>query len=796
LTHNKIISIFEDSRKNLWITTEGGGISRYNQDKQNFTSFTTDNGLPNGVVYKILEDDSQQLWLSTNKGLCCFNPNDQTIKTYMLSDGLLGNQFNYKSGFKANDGQLYFGCLNGFIAFNPSSFVKNNYIPPVFITNIRFLNKEVKIGDKDSPLKQSLIGCDNIHLKYNQSSFTIDFAALSYMAPEKNQYTYILENFEKEWNHLSGEHSATYSSLPPGNYVFRVKASNNDDVWNDTSTDLYIYIHPPFYKTKGAFAFYSLVILTLIILLIVLYKRKLDERNKKKQELFENKKNNELYNAKITFFTNIAHEIRTPLSLIKGPVEYLLENRTAIEEEEITENMEVISKNTERLSNLTNQLLDFRKIEEKGFRLDYMNTDIKEVINDIYIRFKLTAQQKKLDFKLQLPPENLFADIDKEAFTKIISNLFTNAFKYADSQVLLMMESEKSDYFHIKVINDGYLIPDEMREKIFEPFFRIDENGNNIKPGTGLGLPLARSLAELHQGKLYLETSNGKKENVFVLEIPFKQSLPGKTTEENEEQDSSPLPDDKMAPNKPTLLVVEDDKEMRNFLFGRLKTKYHILKASNGKIALGYLQKENIDIVITDVMMPEMDGLQLCSEIKSNVNYSHIPVIMLTAKTDNKSRIEGLEVGADAYLDKPFSMRHLMAQISNIFSNRNKIKQAFINSPVQNVGSIALTKADEIFLNKATQIIYKNLSDASFRTDLLADELYISRSSLHRKIKGISGLTPNDFIQLIRLKKAAEMLQEGSYRVNEICFLVGFTSSSYFSKRFKKQFGIPPKDLK
>jgi CheY-like chemotaxis protein/AraC-like DNA-binding protein len=476
-------------------------------------------------------------------------------------------------------------------------------------------------------------------------------------------------------------------------------------------------------------------------------------------------------------------------------VEHILTHETS--EEEMTENLKVVEKNTNRLLDLSNQLLDFRKMEAKGFQLNYMHSDIKQLINDVYIRFKLTARQKSLAFELLLPPDSLWADVDREAFTKIISNLFTNAIKYAQSKIVLTLESSGENQLCVKVSNDGHLIPEDMKEKIFEPFFRIgDEDSNSIKSGAGLGLPLARSLAELHKGRLYLDILPGQL-NIFILQLPTVQDSTITVREESAEPEAEALPDEELLfKSKPTILIVEDDREMRHFLYSKLKPLYNVVKASNGKIALERLQKENVDIVVTDVVMPEVDGLQLCSEIKANVDSSHIPVIMLTAKADIKSRIEGLEAGADAYVEKPFSMEHLLAQISNIFTNRNKVKQAFINSPAQDTGSIALTKADEIFLEKVTSIIDKNLSDVGFNVDLLADELHMSRSSLHRKIKGISELTPNDFIQLVRLKKAAELLQEGSYRINEICFLVGFSSSSYFSKRFKKQFGVSPKEIK
>jgi DNA-binding response OmpR family regulator len=368
--------------------------------------------------------------------------------------------------------------------------------------------------------------------------------------------------------------------------------------------------------------------------------------------------------------------------------------------------------------------------------------------------------------------------------------------KYAETQIVVTI-TIRDETFRTEVMNDGAPIPEEMKEKIFEPFFRIDDNNNanNLRPGTGLGLPLARSLAALHKGELYVETAVDR-QNVFVLQLPLTQTSSITIREETAETETDNHPEtDRSADKKtgkPTLLIVEDDRDMRHFLYNRLKTHYNVIKASNGKIALEYLRRENIDLVVTDVMMPETDGLQLCAEIKSNVDTSHIPVIMLTAKTDIRSRIEGLGAGADAYVGKPFSMEHLLAQISNIFTNRNKVRQAFINLPAQNVVSIALTKADEVFLEKATQIIHKNLSDVSFDVNQLADALNMSRSNLHRKIKGISELTPNDFIQLVRLKKAAELLRGGVYRINEICYLVGFGSSSYFSKSFKRQFGVLP----
>jgi signal transduction histidine kinase/DNA-binding response OmpR family regulator/streptogramin lyase len=800
LVHDKIISIYEDSKKNLWFTSEGGGICKYHPASETFTSYTAKDGLPNNMVYKILEDNQGQLWLTTNSGLSCFQPESGTIKTFTLSNGLLGDQFNYKSGYKAPDGTLYFGCLNGFIAFDPLSFTANNYIPPVVITGFRLFNRKAETTATGPALNQSLYITNKVHLTHRQSSFGIDFAALSYVAPGKNRYAYILDGFEEEWTQVTGKHSVDYSNIPPGVYTFRLKGSNSDGQWNETPAQLIIHIHPPFYGTRIAYTVYMAFLLISTGILIVYFRNRLLQHNRRKLELFENEKNRELYDSKIAFFTNIAHEIRTPLSLIKGPVEYILTHET--DPEEMMENLNVIAKNTNRLLDLSNQLLDFRKMDNRGFALNYVHSDVKQLIRDIYTRFELPARQQNLDFKLQLPSGNLFADIDREAFTKIISNLFGNAIKYAETRIVLTVKQSES-HFKLEVTNDGPLVPDSMKEKIFEPFFQIgNENEHNFNPGTGLGLPLARSLASLHEGTLHFEASP-EALNRFILQLPLVQPKLITIQKENEDETSIDLAEtlpEKTAANpkkqgKMTLLIAEDDRDLRHFLCSRLKTTYNIIKAPNGKIAWETLQKETIDLVVSDIMMPEMDGLQLCAEIKSNVDTSHIPVVMLTAKTDIRSRIKGLDAGADAYVEKPFSIEHLLAQISNIIINRNKIRQAFINSPASNIGSIALTKADAIFLEKATQIIHKNLSNIAFNVNLLAEELGMSRSSLHRKIKGVSELTPNDFIQLVRLKKAAELIREGSYRINEIGYLVGFNSSSYFSKSFKKQFGVSPKEF-
>ena len=789
ISHNKIISLFEDSKKTLWITTEGGGLCRYNSEENNFTSFTTHQGLPNNVVYRIVEDNHSKLWYTTNKGLVCMSLNDFSIKQFTRSDGLLSNQFNYKSGIKDNHGNIYFGGLEGFISFNPSLFIPNECAPNIYITHFELFNSIVRPEDENSPLKYAIEFTKEIVLKYNQSTFGFSFAALSYVAPEKNQYAYMLEGFDRDWVDAKNSHKASYSNIPPGQYSFKVKATNNNGIWSDNMASVDIIITPPYYKTIWAYLIYLLFFITSLFFLIVSFRNRQNKKNMRRLEIYENEKAREIYDAKIAFFTNIAHEIRTPLSLIKGPLDYIITSK--VSDDERDENLNVIDRNTNRLLELSNQLLDFRKTEEKGFQLNFVSTDIPQLVNDTYFRFRSTALRKNLNFKIEHLTDKFYADVDKEALTKILSNLFTNALKYAYSQI--HVESKKNEEsFHLIISSDGNKIKKHLEEKIFEPFYQIhDKEAKHVVAGTGLGLPLSRSLAELHGGKLiYMQTSN--EFNSFQLTLPITQSSVVKYPKPLEEDVQQAIPKSNQQ-SKHSILIVEDDDELRAFLYSQLKKKYNVWKASDGTEAIKKLNSESVDLVISDIVMPVMDGYQLCKEVKLNLNYSHIPIILLTAKSNVQSKIEGLEAGADAYLEKPFSMDHIFAQVSNLLSNRQKLKEAFISSPLTKIKTIAPTKADEDFLKNVNQVIQANISDVQFNVDTLASALNMSRSSLHRKIKGVSELTPNELILLVKLKKAVEYLQEG-YKINEICFIVGFNSPSYFSKVFKKQFGVSPKN--
>ena len=463
---------------------------------------------------------------------------------------------------------------------------------------------------------------------------------------------------------------------------------------------------------------------------------------------------------------------------------------------ETKEDLYIMKQNTERLLNLTNQLLDFRKTETRGFRLNFTECDVVAVLRETYFRFTSLAKQKGLDFILELPQECFMADVNQEALTKIISNLLNNGVKYASTYLRISLETDEK-VFHIRTFNDGEMIPDTMKEEIFKPFVRLDKE-DEVTTGTGIGLALSRSLAELHQGSLMME--KGEEVNCFCLTLPVNQDSTITLSAENVsqvEENSCGWEQEETdtKEKKPMILVVEDNPDMLAFIRKQLTTEYSVLTAMNGIEALAVLDNHYVNLVVSDVMMPQMDGFELCKTIKSDLSYSHIPVVLLTAKTNIQSKIEGLELGADAYIEKPFSVEYLLANISSLIHNREKLRQTFAKSPFVAANTMALTKADEEFIWKLNDIIQANLHNPEFSMEDMADALKMSRSSFYRKIKGVLDLSPNEYLRLERLKQAAQLLKEGKSRVNEICYTVGFNSPSYFSKCFLKQFGVLPKDF-
>lgn len=518
LSNNMVNGQFKDSHGNLWFATEGG-LCKYDPSKKIFKSYTVKNGLPSNFLFKILEDEKNNLWISSTKGLIRFNPQTENLKVFTTANGLLNDQFNWNSAYKDAAGRMYFGSVKGMISFMPEKFTTNTIMPPVYITGIQVYDKELPIGNPQSALKKSITYTDKLTLPYDQSTLSIDFAALSYTSPEMNEYSYKMEGLDKDWTLLKTYRKAYFTQLPPGRYRFKVKASNSSGIWNAKETTLDIEILPPFWKSAWMYLLYVLGGGGLIFYFTRDYHHRIAEKNKRRIELLEYEKEKELYQAKIEFFTNVAHEIRTPLTLIKGPMDKVMDK--ACDVPGIETSLKIMQRNTNRLIDLTNQLLDFRQTEIKGFRLNFIKTNISEFIEDIHSSFRSLAEQKNLDYSIHLPKVDLHAYVDPDALNKIISNLYSNAVKYAQNKVdvRLLLPRKNDNSFSIIIKNDGFLIPYEMKDKIFEPFFRLKET--KMLRGTGIGLALSRSLAELHKGNIVLEAPQ-EKLNVFKLTLPLQ----------------------------------------------------------------------------------------------------------------------------------------------------------------------------------------------------------------------------------------------------------------------------------
>lgn len=803
ITKNVITTLAIDNRKRLWVGTYGQGLCRYNEDSDNFTRYDH-LGLPNKIITSIIPK-GDLLWISTNKGLAVYNPDTEYLKTYSKSNGLYNEQFTPRSGVESSDGKLFLGSTGGFCYFFPQDLRENTYNPPVVLTNMTIFGKEVQANIPDSPIQRSIGYTDEIILEYNQSMIGFDFAALSYIAPKENNYQYMLEGLDSGWQFTKGiNNHLSYANLPAGEYVLRIKGTNSDKIWSSNEIQLKIKVLPPFLQSQLAYIIYAIMLLIILLLTVWYYIKRTEKRQKARMKRLNDEKEKELYNAKIDFFTNIAHEIRTPLSLIIGPLEYLM--KTTNINNAYGEYLSIIEQNYKRLYALVTQLLDFRKVDSGAYKLSYDSYRVKDTIAKVTCIFELSTRQKKISIDISSISEKMTMVTDEEAFTKIISNLLSNALKYAKSRISVTAAENDSEII-ITVTDDGIGITDQEKTKIFDAFYQVKNNSELNKLGIGIGLHMTRSLIQLMNGKIEAKDREDGKSGVAIsvhfpkqaavsVAPPMKRVEDTIITETNTEEGEpeTVLPDEPIK-KQYAVMVVDDNPEILDFLSKILSEEYFVISASSGEEALLILEKNNIDLIISDVMMEEMDGFELCGKIKTDINISHVPVILLTAKTDTESKIKGLESGADAYIEKPFSPFHLKAQLRNLLKKREKQQKTYASTPLSDLHSTIHNKLDEEFMNKCTDIILNNIEDPEFSVSTLAQELGMSRTSVFTKIKGIIGMTPNDFIKITRLKKACRMMVEGEYRITEIGFLVGFSSSSYFAKCFQKQFGMLPTEF-
>lgn len=792
LTTNLVATICLDDNNRLWLGTDGGGICRFDYETDRFVpcihvDFTE------SVIYKILPD-YEYLWISTNSGLIKYRPEQNVTQLYTKTDGLQNNQFSPSAGIKTADGRLWFGGINGFNSFYPRELVMNKQAPAVVLTNLKLFNKNISCNDAGSPLECALGYTKHLTLNHRQSIFSIEFIALSFTAPLKNKYAYKLDGFEKEWTIVQGDPKASYMNLPAGDYHFRVRASNSDGVWSSDDTVLELKVLPPFWRSQLAYMLYLMLFVSGVIFLYHRLIRRTEKEHHVKIERLKAEKEKELYSAKVNFFTNIIHEIRTPLSLIMGPLASVMKSGKSVDE--VHDELAVIERNSNRLLHLVNQLMDFRKIEAEGFLLKLEKQELNDWLRQLCDNFALILKEKKTDFQLKIPEEKSVVNVDAEALTKVVSNLLFNAVKYTKDKIRVeLIRHEGLMQVDLRISDNGNGIPEEEREKIFKPFYQMEQTQHSGIEGSGIGLTLAKSLTESMNGSLFLE-KEPEGGAVFVVRLPLlsDEACMVSSVPLGDEEDKEEMIEE-ITGRIRNILVIDDHEELRAFLYQQLNVFYHILSASGGEQALQLLNENSVDLIISDVMMPGMDGFELCRLVKTDIRTSHIPVILLTAKANIDAKITGLELGADVYIEKPFAMDYLRAQINSLLLNRERLRQRFINMPFITSDTIAVSKADRELLQKMDDAIHENLAESKFTIEDLASILCMSRSTLFEKIKNISGLTPNNYIRLARLKKAAEILAKGQYMINEVCFLVGFSSASYFAKCFKKQFGVLPTDF-
>ncbi len=799
-----------DERGRLWIGTLGG-LCRYDTKRDCFDRISLE--VPSHNIMDIIEDNGA-LWLSTERGIVRYEPGaddmkveDETLtrpqaQRFTLYDGLVSEQFQPNAGLKASDGRIYFGSTSGFNAFYPYQIKANTVMPPVYITAMGILNREEQTA---TGLPLDLSHTKELTLGYDDARMvTFSFASLSYCSPEKNQYAYMMEGFDRDWNYIGNQSRATYTNLPAGTYIFRVKATNNDGVWSDREAALKIVVHPPFWWSWYAKVFY-LLLLGVLIWQYVHFRLKRAERQHQREMLRLNEeKEKEVREARLKFFTMIAHEIRTPVSLIIGPLEKIMKKGSP------SDDMKVIDRNAHRLLELVNQLLDFRKVEELMLVMHFAPQNIHELIRSISERFAPTFEQGGKRFVVDYPDERFTAMIDKEAITKVISNLLTNANKYTKDDVRLRcMVEPDGEHFRIEVSDNGVGIREEDQRRIFDPFFQAEGN----KPGTGIGLNIVKNIVDQHHGEISVRSEVGRG-SAFTVVLPVKQEetpdvvkeigqedVPGQAKQEGRAEPVTTERGDNHLPavttgHLPTMLIVEDSEDMRDFLDQNFRDKYKVITAGDGIEALDLLSRHEVNIIISDWMMPRMDGAEFCRRVRHNPLTSHIPFVMLTAKTDDDSKVEGMDVGADTYIEKPFSVQYLEACIRNMLEMRRRLIEKFSTQPLEPVTEIANNPTDNEFLARMNKLIEENFSNSELNVNFLAEQLNISRSGLFAKIKTLADVTPNEMIQIVRLKRAAQLLQENKYSVSEVGYMVGFSNPSYFTKCFQKQFGIRPTDIR
>lgn len=823
IPNNYISAIVRTKSGEIWVSTYGGGIFQLDESKAIRRIMTVREGLLDNNICTLVESSDQRLWMSTVNGLIMFDPAKDEVRNYHRHNGIDIREFTLHSGIALPDGSLCFAGSNGFVTFHVEAMDKNNNIPPVVLEQLSVNNHPVKVGDESAILDKVLDGMETIRLAYNENNFSITYQALNYIYATQNQYAYKLEGYDTDWNYVGERNSAFYTNLSPGKYVFRVKASNNDGVWNEEGRSLAIVVQPPLWRTWYAYLFYVIALAAIIygILYYVNIKRNLEAGLKMKQ--LEKQKQEEFHQAKIRLFTNFSHELRTPLMLIITPFEELVK-RVDIPAE-LHDKLSIIYKNAQKLLLLVNQLMDLHKNQAGSMDLKVSEGDICEYIKEIYYAFNQIALTNEVKFTLNCTPKTINGWFDKSLLEKVVFNLLSNAFKYTASGESVLMEvsevtlkeldpkrtdglykDENSQYVILKVKDSGKGIEEGEADKIFTPFYQIPETSGINLSGTGIGLSLVYTIVQLHRGVIYVDHTETKGA-CFVVILPVSRSAFSEEQIESREIDkiaeitntedilvSLPVTENKDQP-KYKILLVEDDKDVRDYLKKSLEAEYIVIEAADGVRAYEKVVQDFPDLVLSDIMMPKRDGLELCTMIKNDIRIGHIPVILMTARSMVVHIKEGFQAGADDYIVKPFNMDVLQTRIRSLLASREQLKKLYGKRFSPDVMGIEVKSADERFSQKLFDVIEKNISNEKLDVELLCTEIGISRANLYRKLKSITKLSPMELIRNKRLEMAAKLLKESEMNVSEIASHLGFNSHSYFSNSFKAFYGCTPTEF-
>lgn len=808
LGNNDAQYIFKDSKNGIWVATSGGGLNKVVQISERglkFKVFTKEDGLPSDYILSIVEDNVHNLWLGTENGISKLNPEQEKFRNYDSYDGLPKTGLSEGSCLKLANGDLLFGCINGYITFNPATIRDQKIKTKMVFTGFQINNKDVSPGETSSPLKIDINNANEVELNYDENIISIDFTILDYRSTNKQVYAYRLKGFDEEWHNVKNQRKATYTNLPPGKYVFEVKSLNTELYEDFPVKKLAISIAPPPWRTTWAYISYAI----LLGILIEVTRRIAFTMIRLRHKIAVEQRLTEL---KLSFFTNISHELRTPLTLIVNPIEEISrqENLSVKGQEYIN----VVRRNASRMVRFINQLLDFRKAQSGKMNLKISNTEVISFVHGIGTYFSDIAREKQIELLVSANVKELYAWVDAEKMDIVIYNLLSNAFKFTPDNKVIRIEITHhpiEESFTIAVIDQGIGVPPDKVEDIFELYYEVDKEPGNSLEGTGIGLALCKEIVGIHHGEIWAHNNpDGGLSVVLTLKTGKEHFKNGDSIVTDNPQPFKPafsnpvetilptaglaLPDDK---DMPLVLLVDDNNELRQFLADQLKQFYRIVEAKDGQEGLEMALELIPDLVLSDVMMPVLDGIQMLDDLKNNVITSHIPVILLTAKSSVENQIEGLKYGADYYITKPFQTDFILASIDNLLKQRRKIFDSLLVSKQTiglNPGELFITSKDETFLKEIIDIVENGMVDPEFNIDAVAESIGMGRTTFYKKFKSLTNLAPVEFVREMRLKRAKQFLDTDGYNISEIAYSVGFNSAKYFSTCFKEHYGMSPSE--